>query len=278
MTLFSRLDTSPDIPAPYRVPAVTGAVALLDALAQTPGTSLSELARRCGLSKSTAHNLLATLEHERFVARDPRTLAFALGPRLVPLGAAAARGSSRLSLALDHVAPLAAACGLSFAVAQATDDEQVQVLERFYPPSGVHVGVTRGSRYGAFDGALGKCLLATLDDVSVHRLLAKKHLPAHTALTITDPAELLEEIALVRERGWGASARELNENNAVAAFVPADDAARPSEIFLLALGFTTQLGDERIPAVGALLAGTARAIAAGQPAPTAAPVAAERLA
>jgi DNA-binding IclR family transcriptional regulator len=190
------------------------------------------------------------------------------------LAAAASRATSKLSLALDHLALLADEHEISFAVARAISAEQVQVLERFYPPRGVHVGIVVGDAYGPFDGALGKCLLAQMDGDRAAELIDQRELPAHTSATITDAGELLAEVARVRARGWGASARELNENNAVAAFVP--EPAGRSELYLLALGFANQLTDERIPAVGALLRATAEAIAAGRPASTAAPAAAER--
>ena len=95
---------APDPPDPdrrgreaYRVPAVVAAVRILDALAglDAAGASLSQIARMTGRSKSTVFNLLATLEAEGLVAREPAGRHYVLGARLMPLGTAAGRAAHR---------------------------------------------------------------------------------------------------------------------------------------------------------------------------------------
>jgi DNA-binding IclR family transcriptional regulator len=222
------------------------------------GVAQIELVRATGVSKSTMHNLLATLEAEDFVHRDPRSRRYRLGPALITMGAAASRQTKLVQTAIDLLAPLAGAEGLSFAVAQRTSDGQAQVIERFYPPSDVHVGITIGSRFGAFDGAIGKVLLAAMEPSEADLLVRGRRLPAHTESTITDPTALIGEVRETRARGWAISAQELNENNAVAA--PVWGLSGEVELILLALGFATDLGGERLEQAAALLAGTAEEI------------------
>src|SRR3954447_26430464 len=71
-----------------RVQSVGRAAELLKAL-DTPPT-VFELADRCGLSRSTAWRILATLEHAGLVERDPATGRYAVGYALVALAAGAA--------------------------------------------------------------------------------------------------------------------------------------------------------------------------------------------
>src|SRR4051794_11824883 len=68
------------------VPAVTRAVAILDALADAEGVplSVSELARGLGLPKSSTANLCASLEESGLVTRTGT--GFTLGRKLVELG------------------------------------------------------------------------------------------------------------------------------------------------------------------------------------------------
>ncbi len=63
-----------------RIQAVDRAVALLKSVAAsaTPPTVL-ELARECGINRSTAWRLLRTLEHHGFVDRDPITQRYTVG-------------------------------------------------------------------------------------------------------------------------------------------------------------------------------------------------------
>lgn len=245
----------------YRVPAVVSAAKILHELRRMnrPATQ-AELVRRTGLSKSSMHNLLSTLEGEGLVTRDSRTKQYRLGPGLITLGAAASGQARRIDIAAERLAPMATELGLSFAVAQPIADHEAVIVERFYPPEGVHVGIRLGSTYGLLEGALGKCLLAGLPADEAERLVDGRSIPAHTARTLTRPDELLAEVEQVRERGWGASVQELNENNAVAAGVQGrgDGLA----LMLVALGFAEQLGGERIAETGEMLAGIAREVRA----------------
>lgn len=252
----------------YQVPAVVGAISVLNELsgAGESGATQSELVQATGLSKSTMHNLLSTLESHGFVRRDVNSRQYRLGPALIPLGFEAAQQVKLVRSTLDRVAPLAGEHGLSFAVAQPVDPNELRVISRFYPP-GVHVGITIGSAYGPMDGALGKILLAAMDESESSRLIEKAELPAHTRATITSPESLIEEIAEVRQRGWSVSHGEFNENNAVAAGIWGTGGEL--ELVLLALGFPPQLDGERLEQIGMVLRGTADEVmaAAGVSAP-----------
>jgi IclR family acetate operon transcriptional repressor len=248
--------------AKYQVPAVVGAIKVLKQLSGPGegGATQADLAEATGMSKSTLHNLLYTLEANEYVRRDPDTRRYRLGPALIPLGTAATRQVKLVRSAIDRIAPMAEAHHLSFAVAQRTGEDEVQIIERFYPARDVHVGITVGSSYGPLDGALGKVLLSAMDPKRAARLIKARKLPAHTDATITSPEDLIAEIDEVRSRGWAASRGELNENYAVAAAIWTQSG--DLGLMLLVLGFANQLDDERVAEVGQLLRSTADAIMA----------------
>src|SRR4051794_21268878 len=74
--------------APQRVQSVARAAELLKALGAGEAT-VFDLADRCGLNRSTAWRILATLEESGLVERDPRTGRYGVGYALVALAAAA---------------------------------------------------------------------------------------------------------------------------------------------------------------------------------------------
>ncbi len=246
----------------YKVPAIVSAAKILRELRRSsrPATQ-AELVRATGLSKSSMHNLLSTLEGEGLVSRDERSREYRLGPTLIVLGAAASGQARLIDLASERLAPLAGERQISFAIAQPLGSSEVVIVERFYPPTGVHVGIRIGSTFGLYDGALGKCLLAGLSDDALAELLAAEPIPAHTERTLTEPGELLAEVARVRGSGWAASEQELNENNAVAA--PLRGRNGSIELILLALGFAEELGGEEVGRTGELLAAIAEEIRVG---------------
>jgi DNA-binding IclR family transcriptional regulator len=151
----------------------------------------------------------------------------------------------------ERLPGLAGEHGLSFALAQVTATGDAQVTDCAYPPSDVHVGLTLGSRYGFFDGAIGKCLLAALDPAQAERIIRSSVVPRHTDRTIVEPDALLDEIETVRARGWGASEGELKENYAVAAAL--SGASGRAELILFAVGFAGQLTSDRIAIIGDVL-------------------------
>ena len=254
---------SPNANGKYQVPAVVGAISVLNELYGTgeAGATLSDLVKTTGLSKSTMHNLLSTLESHGFVRRDANTRQYRLGPALIPLGNEATRQVKLVRSTLDQVAPLAAEHGLPFAVAQPIDEDELRIISRYYPPGDVHVGITVGSAYGPMDGALGKILLASMDESTAVKLIKGRKLPAHTRSTITSPESLIDEVDEVRSRGWSVSHGELNENNAVAAGIWGADGNL--ELVLLALGFPAQLDGDRLGEIGEVLRSTADQVMAG---------------
>lgn len=232
----------------YQVPAVVGAVRALDALAALDGegATLSEIARAIERSKSTVFNLMATLEVEGLVVRDPATRRYHLGARLVPLGAAAAREGRPLASAAARAREIAAEEGVAVAVAQVVDGNTAQIVESATPAHGLHVGITIGDRYGVFDGAIGKSLLAGMPAADCDRLVRTARSRARANLI--DPDGLLADVARVRERGWAASVGELDESTAVSASVrgPGGEPV----LIIAALGFASQLPEERVAPMG----------------------------
>jgi DNA-binding IclR family transcriptional regulator len=244
------------------VPAVQSACRILGLLARGDGDAptLSEIARDLELSKSSVHGLLATLNAYGYVQRGGDSRRYRLGPALVPLGRAAAGHLQAAALVGERLAALAGEHGLTFAVAQVTEYGDAQVIDRAYPRSDIHVGVGLGSRYGPFDGAIGKCLIAAMGEAEARRLVHAAEIPRHTGLTLAEPEALLADVDRVRALGWASSIGELKENHAVAA--PLHGAGGDVELILFAVGFPRQLDADTIAAIGGLLRETAGAIRA----------------
>jgi DNA-binding IclR family transcriptional regulator len=256
MNPVQRAELSSATAASGLVPAVNSACRILDALleADPPGRTLTQLARSVGLSKSTVHGLLATLRANGLVRRDEGSRTYHLGGALIVLGGVAAAQIRSATLLADRLPQLARDHGLTFGVAQVIGEADAQLINSAYPSSDVHVGLALGSRYGFFDGALGKCLLAALDPPEAEHIVRTSAIPPHTEKTITDPDALLAEIDVVRARGWASSEGELKENHAVAAMLRGPSGS--PELALFAVGFPSQLSSERIPSIGAVLSET----------------------
>lgn len=185
---------------PYRggVQVVQRVAAILGALKnEHEGLSLSQIAARVGLARSTVHRLIAALEHERFVVSASPNGRFRLGPGLASLAQSASRD---LTLVIHpFLAQLSRETNETVDLAVLENDhvlfvDQVVGLRRLRAVSAV------GAVFPAHCTANGKALLAAYPDEEVERLLPEK-LERLTENTITSRAELLVELAHVREEG-----------------------------------------------------------------------------
>src|SRR4051812_23492871 len=80
----------PTVNGAQRVQSVERAAELLKALGEHGApASVFDLADRCGLNRSTAWRILATLEDRGLVERDPVTSRYSVGYALVALAASA---------------------------------------------------------------------------------------------------------------------------------------------------------------------------------------------
>jgi DNA-binding IclR family transcriptional regulator len=86
---------------PSPINGAARAMAVVDFLAARPSEtfSLSELARRVGLNKSTAHTVIHTLHDAGWLFQSPRDMRYGLGPRLTLIGQAAAEAVPEFVLA-----------------------------------------------------------------------------------------------------------------------------------------------------------------------------------
>lgn len=190
------------------VPAVARAAAILSTLAEAGGQplSVSELARRLGLPKSSTANLCLALEAERMVTRQDA--GYQLGRRLVELGGA-------YLTSIDQIREFYAACRQQTHIKDQTarvavlDGMDVLYLARYDGSQPIRLTANIGDRFPAHCTATGKALLAQLPlAVLDERLRGHRQLVALTEKSITDPARLRAVLEEVREAGYAIDDEE----------------------------------------------------------------------
>jgi DNA-binding IclR family transcriptional regulator len=191
------------------VASVARALALLDALRESEqDLGVNELARRIGVSPSTASRLLATLETAGIVQRDGSG-PFRLGLGLVTL---ADRVLSRLdlrALARPLLVELMERTGETATLSVPGEHEAITVDS--VPSRSSVVSMARLGRPSvAHATAVGKVMLA----FGGGALPRERDLKALTDRTITDRARLAREVLSVRQSGYGTvfGERELDVN------------------------------------------------------------------
>lgn len=177
------------------------------------GLPLTEIARKAGLSKSSAHRLLQVLLQEGFVTQDGEVSHYRLSLKLLALSSNLIAG-----LGLDQlVRPLLEE--LSQATKQTVHlalwDSSVAVYavyaQKIDPPSSIRMYSQVGKRVPMYCTGLGKAILAFLPEERAKEVVAVEELKRHTPNTITKSTALLEHLSLIRSRGYALDEEEHEE-------------------------------------------------------------------
>lgn len=178
---------------------------LLEVLADAGGVlGLSDLAARSGLPLPTIHRLVRTLVPLGYLRQDA-SRRYTLGPRLIRLGETAGRLLG--SWARPYLAELMESTGETANLAVLESGEVVYVGQ---VPSrhSMRMFTEVGRRVQPHCTAVGKALLAQLPEDQAARALGTGPLTAHTAHTVTEPAELLRQFARIRDQGYAVDDQE----------------------------------------------------------------------
>jgi IclR family transcriptional regulator, acetate operon repressor len=185
--------------------AVARALAVLMQFIETEEAGISELARALKLSPSTVHRIVRALVAAGVVEQDERTNRYYLGRGAVLLGQVAQHRYG-LDICLPLLERLAAASDESVNLVMRDGDAGV-VTFRVQCRHELRFDQPVGSRVGLHCSASGKAILAFGPDRD--RLLASLGpLQPQTPKTMTSLAELEEDLAGTRERGYSIDDEE----------------------------------------------------------------------
>ncbi|MDS0300173.1 IclR family transcriptional regulator [Halogeometricum sp. S1BR25-6] len=180
------------------VKSVEIAFSILDALMELDGAGSTELAAHFGMPKSTIHNYLSTLLQEELVVKEESK--YHVGIRFLEYGAYARQRSNIFEIATPEVDKLADSTG-ELANLMVEEYGRGSYLHRARGANAVRVESHVGTRVPLHSTALGKTILANLDESRVEEILDTHGLEPVTANTITDRETLYEELETIRERG-----------------------------------------------------------------------------
>ena len=210
---------APDVRDTHSGPAVQSlerGLRLLGAFRERPSLSLSELAGRLPVHRTSTLRLVHTLERNGYLARDGAGR-YRLGPALYELGGLALARLDVRAAARPVLEALAAETGETVQLV-VRDGRDILVVDGIESAHRVKVGAGRGERRPLHATASGKCFLAALPEPDVARLLGDLPLTALTPRTLVSAAALLAELRTVRAQGYAVN---LGESEAGARFVAA---------------------------------------------------------
>jgi len=234
------------------VQSVDRALSILETLAEDDeGYRLSDLAVRTGLSASTVHRLLATLESRRFVQFDRAESKWHVGVRSFTVGASFARRRNFSTQAIPYLRKLRDLTRETANLA-VVDDEFIIVLTRMESREIMRSLTQVGGRVAMVTSGVGKAVLATYSDEDVGAVIRHHGMPRLTEKSIVRPGDLFKELATIRKQGFAIDDEEACMGLRCIAAVVYNDCAEPLAAISVS-GMTSRLTDDRLPEIGQIV-------------------------
>lgn len=224
--------------------SVGSALDVLECFATDGELGVSDIARRLGVAKSTAHRLLQTLVSRGFVEQDHQTGHYRLGLHLYELGQLALARNELRFAALPTLRQVAQSTGLTvnFSVPDGAD---VVFVERLENRDGVRILGHFGRRLPSHCTSSGKVLAAFNPSVYQARITAG--FPPRLSNTVRTPEDWAAVVAKARAQGFADSHGE--------SFDGASSVAVPVLVHKSAVASVSVFGptEQVAPAVGQLV-------------------------
>ncbi|MFZ7113043.1 MAG: IclR family transcriptional regulator [Desulfatiglandales bacterium] len=196
----------------YRVQALERALDILDCFTfQNRGFSLSEVALKTGLNKTTAKRLISNLKARGYLQQDCVSRKYHLGLRLFELGGIVFSSFDLRKAAARHMDRLQEETGATVLLGIAMEDQLVY-LDKREGLGIIRISSEIGSRRPLHFGMLGMILMAYLEPQDLDRILKNAPLEAHTPVSITDNHAVRLRLEHIRSQGYVLEKGEAHED------------------------------------------------------------------
>jgi len=247
----SNTDNDPD-PRDGGVQSVDRALLIIETLAEDDeGYRLSDLAVRTGLSTSTVHRLLTTLEKRRFVQFDRDESMWHIGAQSFAVGSTFVRRRHFVTQALPYLRKLRDQTRETANLA-VVDDGAMVVLTRVESREIMRSVTKVGGRVPMVASGLGKALLSTYSEEDVFAIIQREGMPRLTSKSIVRAGELCKSLHDIRQQGYSVDDEEALTGLRCVSAVVYDDCSEPLAAISVS-GKASRVPNDRLPVLGKLV-------------------------
>ncbi|MFJ6015328.1 IclR family transcriptional regulator [Streptomyces sp. NPDC092952] len=243
-------------PPPYPIASVDHALRAAAILQLEGGATVSQIAERLGVARSTAHRVLAMLVYRDFAVQDEDRL-YRAGP-VLELAAHSQSLVSRLrTAAMPHLHQVVDLLGETANLTVRTGGT-VRFIASVECRQALRVGSREGMVFPAHRTTAGLLLLADLSDEELDEVYTTG--PQHDRPADgPDPARLRAELRRLRRNGFAVN-RERSERGLIAVGVPVRDREGSALAGLSVSMPSVRYDPHRLPSLVTALNATARAL------------------
>jgi IclR family acetate operon transcriptional repressor len=215
------------------------------------GYRLSDLAVRTGLSTSTVHRLLTTLEKRRFVQFDRDESMWHIGAQSFAVGSTFVRRRNFVTQALPYLRKLRDQTRETANLA-VVDDGAMVVLTRVESREIMRSVTKVGGRVPMVASGLGKALLSTYSEEDVFAIIQREGMPRLTSKSIVRAGELCKSLHDIRQQGYSVDDEEALTGLRCVSAVVYDDCSEPLAAISVS-GKASRVPNDRLPVLGKLV-------------------------
>ncbi|HBC6427328.1 TPA: IclR family transcriptional regulator [Citrobacter amalonaticus] len=183
------------------IPALDKIMRVFAYLMECDGATFTQIHQNSGIAKSSTSSLLTGMVAHGLLRQEKDK--YYLGLRLYELGNKAAEQYDIKKIALPILEEIRNATGLTCHLGVLEGDSPIYLL-KLESPQAIVIRSWEGKRLSLHSSGLGKVLIAWLNSEELDELLPPDQvLTRYTETTITDVDILKQELAGIRQRGWG---------------------------------------------------------------------------
>ena len=223
------------------------AMMILEALGETGGMTLTELASRLDQSPATAYRVLTTLQTRGIVELDQQQQSWHVGAGAFRIGSAFLRRTNLVERARPVMQRLMEATGET-ANLGVENNRHVLFVSQVETNASIRAFFPPGTQSPMHASGIGKALLAQFDEPRLNAIVSDG-LERFTPHTLTNASALLSDLAATRRRGYSIDDEERNEGMRCVA-APVFDATGRAVAGVSISGPTARIAEDRIGPIG----------------------------
>ncbi|MHB1395142.1 MAG: IclR family transcriptional regulator [Clostridia bacterium] len=231
------------------IQSIQRAVNILKSFEKNEELGVTEISNLTKLNKSTAFNIIVTLEYLGILEQNSHTGKYKLGMELFRLGTMV--DSSVRTIAKPYMEKLVEMYSESVNLV-IREGLHVVYVEKIESPYTLRIGTTVGSKLPLYCPAVGKSILSTLSEEELNNVLDKTTFIKFMNNTVCNKEELLARLDSVRKNGFDIDIEEY-EDGLVGAAAPIRNRHRRAKYAISVSGPKHRLNENMLKNIGKTL-------------------------
>lgn len=193
------------------VKSVDRALCIIEKLKEnSSGMGVTDLSTALGVSKSTIHRLLMSLNVENYVSQEPSTGKYLLGLKFIEIGELVSENLDIRKVTSSFLKELASRTQETVHLV-IMEKNEVVYIDKVESPATVRMYSRVGKRTLMHCTGVGKVFLANLPTEVVQSILMQQPMVGFTKNTIISKEELLKQLKLIKKNGYAFDDEEHEE-------------------------------------------------------------------